>query len=314
MTKHVLFFSLCLLAVTSHAQTTLFTDDMEGYTTGQGIAEQTDDWDTWDGTPAFDAMISEDFSSSGSKSVKIQGTTTDIVLPLGPVNSGKYDVRWKMYIPAGSPGAYFNGLHQWANNSGIYQWAVDVFFTSAGIVNVTAGGVASVNVATVPVGQWFDAQITADMDADVGKIYLGGEMVIEWQWSLDNTTGAQGLNQFAAVNFYGANAGNGQGLYYVDDVEVIESTGVGVAEQAQAATPVWYPNPADEVVFLDLPTWSEGGRVMLLDLTGRVVYGAQVTRESMRLRVDAGALTSGIYLVKVVNGGKAFTGKLTVRR
>ncbi|MFN9800668.1 MAG: T9SS type A sorting domain-containing protein, partial [Bacteroidota bacterium] len=74
------------------------------------------------------------------------------------------------------------------------------------------------------------------------------------------------------------------------------------------------PNPADEVVFLDLPTWSEGGRVMLLDLTGRVVYGAQVTRESMRLRVDAGALTSGIYLVKVVNGGKAFTGKLTVRR
>jgi hypothetical protein len=314
MKRPVLLFSAFVFSLGLSAQTVLFSDDIESYTTGTGIAAQSDDWDTWDGSAAYDAPVSEDFANSGTKSIKIEGTNADLVLPLGPVNSGKYDVRWKMYIPAGSSGAYFNALHQWANNNMNYQWAVDVFFTGTGSVNITAGGTPSTGVATVPVGQWFDVQVTADMDADVGKVYLSGQVVSTWQWSLNNANGAAGLNQLAAIDFYGTNAANGQGLYYVDDVAVIESTGVGVVEAVTQSTPKWYPNPAIEILHVELPSWAVGGTLNVLDLTGRVVLSSAITRENLSQRMDVSTLTTGIYLVKVIHGNEVFTGKVTVRR
>jgi len=314
MKKPILLASTLLAALAMQSQTVIFSDDFETYTAGTGISAQSANWDTWDGSNGPDAMVSADFANSGVNSVKVQNTTTDCVLPIGPFNSGKYDVRWKMFIPTGSAGAYFNALHNWANNNTNYQWAVDVFFTNTGVVNVTSGAAAATNVATVPIGQWFDCQVTADMDADVGKVYLQGVVVAEWQWSLNNANGAAGLNQLAAVNFYGTNASNTNGLYYIDDVAVIESTGVSVSEREEISAPVWYPNPASEMLNLSLPSWSEGGTVRILDLTGRVLMELPVTAETLEQRVDLAPLTTGIYLVKVINGHNAFTGKVTVRK
>jgi len=76
---------------------------------------------------------------------------------------------------------------------------------------------------TVGTDVWFDVQITADLDGDLGRIYLNGVAANEWQWSLNNANGNAGSNALAAVDFYGTNTAGGAGNYYIDDVQVVES-------------------------------------------------------------------------------------------
>jgi hypothetical protein len=314
MIKPLLSLFVVASLLPASAQVTLFSDDMESYSPGIGVAAQSSVWNTWTGSPSEDAIVSTLFANSGFNSVRIQGTTVDLVLPVGPYNSGKYDMKWKMYLPSNSTGGYFNALHQWSTSSSTYVWAIDVFFTTQGMVNVVSGAVETNGVAIFPVGQWFDVQVTADMGADQGKLYIQNELAHQWQWSLSNADGSPGFNTLAAIDFYGTNQNLGNGLYFIDDVQIIQSTGVNVSEEPVRAELNWYPNPADDVVTVELPLWSIGGQVMLMDLMGRVLSNEFVSGENMIRRMDVSDLTTGIYLIKVVQGAQVYTGKVTVRR
>lgn len=313
--KHLLLaLTASLLGCSAFTQVNLFFDDFESYSPGLGVAAQSPNWNTWTGSPAEDATVSTLFASSGFNSARIQGTQVDLVLPVGPYSSGKYDVRWKMYLPSNSTGGYFNAMHQWSSSSTNYVWAADVFFTPQGFVNVVAGAVSTNGVATFPMGQWFDVQITADMGADQGKLYIQNQLAHTWQWSLENGNGLPGYNTLAAIDFFGTNPSMGNGLYYIDDVRVVQSTGVNLEEESERASLNWYPNPASDMVTVELPLWSIGGQVMLLDLTGRVLSNSFISGENLIRRMDVSDLTTGIYLIKVVQGASVYTGKVTVRR
>ncbi|MEY3397921.1 MAG: Secretion system C-terminal sorting domain [Bacteroidota bacterium] len=309
MRKHLLVAGAFFAGLSLSAQTLLFSDDFESYTAGVGVAEQGDGWDTWDGSAGVDGEVSTDFAYSGSNSAKIAGTGVDLVLPIGPyANSGKYDVKWKMLVQ--SQGAYFNLMHQWSSSSTTYQWAVDVFVDGTGTVTWTAGGVEGGD-AQITIGEWFDIQVTADQDADLGLIYINGEMIHSWQWSLNNANGAAGLNQIAAVDFYGTNTAGGAGLYYVDDVELWESTGVSVASD-EPTGPMFFPNPADENVFVNATESWVGGQVNILDITGKTVASSKILTAGV-VTLPTANLSEGIYFVKVIAGSEELTRKLVVR-
>jgi Secretion system C-terminal sorting domain len=303
----LLFSGLC---AGMSAQTLLFSDNFDSYTAGQGVAAQSSDWDTWDGSTGVDGMVSADYANSGANSAVIDGTGTDLVLPIGPYVSGKYDVKWNMYLPTGTSGAYFNAMHVWSSSSTTYEWGLDVFFDDAGEVTWTTGAEAG-GAANVNIGEWFEVQVTVDLDNDEGVIYIGGTIVHTFQWSLDNADGTAGTNQLSAIDYFGTDAGGGEGLYYIDDVEVWESTGVGVA-QPVAASFGMYPNPADEVVTLQQLTGFEGGVARIYDLTGKLMMqvnlGASVNRE-----INVAQLSRGVYMVKVSNDVNEFTKKLVIR-
>ncbi len=291
------------------AQTILFEDNFDSYTPGSGVVAQNVSWAYWSaGTPS-DAVVSSDFSSSGSNSVNVVGTSNDLVLPIGPFTSGKYDIKFKMYLPAGA-GGYFNTLHTWSGNSTAYQWACDVFFDGNGVATWTTGG-AQGGAVTVGTDTWFDVQVTADMDSDIGRIYLNGVVATEWQWSLNNANGNAGANTLAALNFYGTNASNTNGNYYIDDVQVIESTGVSVkpVTPEKISKVSIYPNPTHSNFNIEIPESFVGGEISIIDLTGKIVIKDRLTQSAVK-HFDASNLNDGIYLIRMSNGAIQFTERL----
>ncbi|MEY3834955.1 MAG: hypothetical protein RI989_383 [Bacteroidota bacterium] len=295
--------------LTASAQTVLFEDNFDSYTVGSGVVAQNTNWAYWStGTPS-DANVSSDFAYSGANSANVSGTATDLVLPIGPYSSGKYDIKFKMYLPAGS-GGYFNALHTWSGTSTAYQWAADVFFDGAGVATWTTGGTPG-GAVTVGTDVWFDVQITADLDADLGRIYLNGAVANEWQWSLNNANGNAGNNTLAAIDFYGTNTAGGAGNYYIDDVQVIESTGVAVKPLAseKISKVSIYPNPTTSNFSIEIPESFVGGELSIIDLTGKIVIKDRVTQSATK-RIDVSNLSDGIYLIRMNNGAVQYTDRL----
>ena len=295
--------------LTASAQTILFEDNFDSYIVGSGVVAQNTNWAYWSaGTPS-DANVSSDFSSSGANSANINGTAADLVLPIGPFTTGKYDIKFKMYLPAGA-GGYFNALHTWSGSSTAYQWACDVFFDGTGVATWTTGG-AQGGAVTVGTDTWFDVQVTADLDNDLGRLYFNGVVANEWQWSLNNANGAAGTNAIAAFDFYGTNTGGTAGNYYVDDVQVIESTGVAIKPlSADKISKVSiYPNPTNSNFSIEIPESFVGGEISIIDLTGKVVMRDRITQSAVK-RFDVSNLNDGIYLIRMNNGAAQFTDRL----
>jgi hypothetical protein len=72
------------------------------------------------------------------------------------------------------------------------------------------------------------------------------------------------------------------------DVENIEVKGVKL-----------YPNPVDEVLFVELPEEMplKSGRIEVLSITGSVLISGPLKRSS---QLNVGALASGMYILRVV--------------
>jgi hypothetical protein len=317
MKKHLLSIIAFVAVLTASSQTVLFQDNFDSYTAGTGVVAQNPSWSYWSAATNSDALVSNTVASSGANSVNINGQTTDLVLPIGPFTfnpvtlSGKYDVKFKMLIPTGSTGAYFNALHIWSNSSATYEWAGDVFFDGTGLATWTTGFVDG--GASTPMGldTWFDVQITADLDNDLGRLYFNGVVANEWQWSLNNANGNAGTNAISGVDFYGTDAANGQGNYYIDDIQVIESTYVAVKPlvSEKISEVSVYPNPANSNFNIEIPDSYVGGEFSIIDLTGKVVLTDRITQSAIK-QVDISNLNDGIYLIRLNNGAEHFTDRL----
>lgn len=315
--KKTLLLVPCLMAsFFAHAQL-IFEDNFDSYSAGGGVAAQSGGtWDTWTGNFAGeDAEVSSAYSFSGLNSAYVNGTAVDLVLPMSPiVTSGKIDVSFKMLIPTGSSGAYFNALHVWASNSTDYEWAMETYFDAFGNVNYTAGGNDGSFDTAMPINEWFDVKITADIDADLGFIYLNGVQVVSWQWSIDSGSGTAGVNQFAAIDFYGTNNAGGMGEYYLDDVRVENTTGVGITTaEAPSSEPILFPNPADARVNLSfLPEWN-GAELKVIDLTGRTVHHSRLNNNELTTAFSTEQWSNGMYLVQWIKNNVTGSTPLVVQ-
>jgi hypothetical protein len=149
------------------------------------------------------------------------------------------------------------------------------------------------------------------MDNDLGRLYLNGIVANEWQWSLNNANGAAGTNAIAAFDFYGTNTAGSAGNYYIDDVQVIESTGVAVkplASETISKVSI-YPNPTNSNFSIEIPENFVGGEISIIDLTGKVVMKDRIAQSALK-RFDVSNLNDGIYLIRMNNGSAQFTDRL----
>ncbi|MCB9361666.1 MAG: T9SS type A sorting domain-containing protein [Flavobacteriales bacterium] len=218
MKKTLLSLSfLALFGISTNAQTVLFTDSFETYTTAGYIAQQaTPAWTTWSNAPgtAEDGVVSEDFANSGIKSGLISGTN-DMILPLGNKTSGKFSVSFYYYIPSGF-GGYFNLQHFQAPGN---QWASEVYFGNGGAGNIVANNVTT--NFTHPNDQWIFIENHVDIDNDTAALFIDGTHIVTWPFATQASGGA-GAAQLGGVNFY-AGAITGQTpKYYMDDVTFTE--------------------------------------------------------------------------------------------
>ena len=179
---------------------TVICDDFEFYADGSIIGPQSSFWTTWSGTEgtAEDALTSSDYAASGSNSMLIaEGSAQDVILDLGNINTGYYELKWMMYIPTGANGYYNLQGSQTAGE----------FFEVENVLG--GGGAGEINggaTYTYPHDTWFEVKHLINLDGDEMEISVDGN-VVEAAWAYANNLGG--------VDFYSIDATN---RYYVDNL------------------------------------------------------------------------------------------------
>ncbi len=190
-----------------------YFDAFESYVADDYLALQAGCWTTWSGAPGTseDAFVVTTEAYSGVQSVKVDGSSTDLIFPLGDKTDGKYVVSMDILIASGC-GGYYNLMHSFGATN---EWAIEVYFASDGTGYIHAGGD---NAATFvyPNGDWFNARIYVDLDLDWATYLVNDEFVHAWQWSL-TSQGNPGLNQLGVVDIFAAAPTGDDVLFYIDN-------------------------------------------------------------------------------------------------
>jgi hypothetical protein len=297
MKKIYTLISALAMASAGIAQVTLFQDNFDGYAYGSGpVANDPVHWSNWSTAPS-DGFIDTTYAYSGANSCRIQGQAVDLVLPIGPFTGGRYALDFQMLIPSGSSGAYFNALHDWSATQTAYEWGLDVFFDGAGTVTYTVGGTNENPGYSVPVGDWFTVKMVFYLDVDSVALIMQGDTLFKKQWSLNNADGTPGLNQIAGVDFFGTNAAQGNGLYYIDDVLLSDVSNVSVSELFSAIISV-YPNPVAQTLYIQ-NTSGETQTVSIYNVQGSLLEQLTLTNPITSLNVDS--WSNGLYVMVMGN-------------
>ena len=199
---------------------------MDTYEEG-ALGPNADWWSTWSGAEggAEDGLVSSDFAASAPNSALIpEGGVTDVILKLGDLSSGKYNLYWNMYVPSGSH-AYYN--IQETEVPGV-AWNAELYFGLAtpGEGEIT---VPAELTFTYPPDAWFLIEHIIDMDANTIEIKLNGTVILSEIYE----------GNMGGVDFYSVDALN---RYYIDDVALMPMEPVDLNTYYQDADSDTYGN------------------------------------------------------------------------
>ena len=282
-----------------------YFDDFESFTAGGYLAEQGECWTTWSGAPGTgeDAFVVDEQAYSGDNSVKVEGSSTDLIFPLGNKIEGQYEVSMYMYVESGY-GGYYNLMHEFGDNN---EWAIEIYFASDGSGYIHAGG-ANAATFTYPVGTWFKSVMLINLNSDYAEYWVNDVFVHGWQWSLQSG-GDPGLNQLGVVDIFAAAPTGDSPMFFFDDFEYKEATGVGINNHITPADITMFPNPAyDQVEITSVETIKE---VNIFNNMGQMVL-SQVSDNS-RVVINISNYPTGIYTVQIKTENGINTQKLLIK-
>lgn len=186
----------------------IICDDFDAYDPALKLGPQSNHWTTRSGIEDTDedGIVTTEQASTALNALKIAGTAPsggpeNVVLELGNRSSGRYELDWRLYVPAGKKG-YFNLLDTLPGSPA----NLHVYFDAAGMGRVrdTPAG-ADVAEFSYPYDQWFDIQHIIDLDHRLLTLYINGAFIFKRSYS----------GRIGGANFYG---NDNQHLYYLDDV------------------------------------------------------------------------------------------------
>ena len=237
MKKLLLSFISAFLIFTLSAQV---SDNFSDYTVGGKIAQQAqamgrDYWTTWTNSPgsAEDGVIAE--QPAGNKALFLN-YNNDQVMKLGKKTSGTWDLAFKIFVPTGKNG-YFNVQ---ANFTGGQDgdWACEIYFacTSQAVAPPGTGSIRIGNTTaasfTFQHDVWVDVKINMNLDDDDATLYVGGNLVHNWIYSIGASGTVPGScpRIIDAFNIYPA-VNTATSSFYIDDI-VFEQAGSTVIFEA----------------------------------------------------------------------------------
>jgi len=196
--------------VFAQAATVIFETSFDDLPNGSYVAQSYPEfWETWSNAPGTneDALITTEQSATPPHSAKCT-YGTDLVFKAGDKTSGIYTIDFDMYIPGTVP-AYFNLLHIFdrGNDGQDSEWTIGVYFNipAGNPYGLPAGTYITqndINTTFTPLSNtWFHVAFLVDLDSDVATISIGGNLLLTWQFSL-NENGGVGTRQLAALDFY----------------------------------------------------------------------------------------------------------------
>lgn len=193
----------------------IICDNFETYTAG-ALSPQATFWAPWSGAEnsVLSAVVTTEKASQGTKSMRTKYATsgtlqgTDQLLLLGNKSTGRYELKWKMYIPSGKAGYYNIQNSETAGQ----QWNLDVFLDSNAVarvvVNPTVANQPANATFTFPRDQWFTLTHYFDLDNNIAKMFIDGNIIYGWAYT----------GNIGSIDYYSLNTWD---QYYVDEVEYV---------------------------------------------------------------------------------------------
>ena len=210
-------------------QAQIFEDNFDSYSSGQQLAQQAGlPWTTWSANPGSseDPFVSDEQSETAPNSVKIVAGNDNVLL-LGDSVSGRYKISFEIYVPNGKLG-YYNILQVF--DGGDSQWGTQVFFDLGGQGHIDAGA-ESAATFDFDYDTWITVENYVDLDNDWAEVFINGEYLIGWQWTLGTFGTTVGPLQLGAVNFFAWDGtSDGTPEFYFDNL-VFEESILGDAPQ-----------------------------------------------------------------------------------
>lgn len=217
MKKDCLIFLGIILSSLSFAQNTLYFDDFEAYSAGQGVASQSDDWETWtspSGGNSEDALISTEQAYSNAQSLLIDNNK-DMLYQFYGIFSGNIGIEFWFYIPD-DKGGYFNVQHLSTIN-----WAFSMYFQDNNAV-VFQNGVDSTQLTTYTPDAWNKMFLEVDISSDVLTVEINDSVAGSFPFHYSQSNYHSGV--LDCINFYGAtdmtHIENSE--MYIDDFKIVE--------------------------------------------------------------------------------------------
>ena len=321
--KRALFLVLCTIPLGVLAQVTIFTEDFDNYNDQDYAGVVSQFMSTWSGNTGpgtDDIFVTSLESNSPSNSIVVTGgqsggTQDGIIRFPADYTSGRFEFSMKYKVAAGK-GAYFN-LQSSGANPGT-AWMAEVLFAADGTGSTRNAGF--VDTFTYTNGAWIDVMIDCDIDNDMAYLWIDGDMVgTGFTWSTESNGFGNGDNDsFGGVNLF---ALSGDTLadceYYVDDLLLIETTGMDAGLNEEVLTPSVQlaPNPSNgsfSVLCSNLPA-----KKSMLTLTD--VFGKRLYTEHMNITDEISlpfnmSLKNGIYFVTIDSGNFRSVRKLIIKR
>ncbi len=198
-----------------------FSYDFTGCTAGAKVAQTLGmPWTTWSDAPggAEDGV----FGEIGGSMAAYFTFGNDQVVVLGEKQTGVYDIEFDVYVEEGYIG-YFNIMHHYPCNN---DQAIQVYLQATndgqnttvapGHGTVHAGSNGTCDLACYS-NDWMHFKVHVDCDNDLAQFYFDGQLMCEWQWSLDSFGETTLDRVLGGIDFYPPeNASNSR--FYVDNV------------------------------------------------------------------------------------------------
>jgi len=303
--KHIYLSAIyCLFTTAFQAQTVVFEDNFDTYTTGQGVAAQSPVWESFSGANggSDDAIASTEHFHSGPNAMKVVNYK-DIVYPFHDISTGAYIIEFNIFL---HDEGYFNLQHEREQN-----WALDIYLTSGHqILYLDEDGAANSEViGTYSNDEWMHFQFVVDLDIDTVLTYKDGVLLHSDTFS--NSQDGAPSNHLDIVNFYGLAGFNGveNSHYFVDDFKVTEITGLTAVQEAGQQNGITiFPNPAKNVLALNADEELKG--ISVKDLSGQLILEQQLSGQHAQLSLTE--LPAGVYLVEVISAKGSNIGRLVI--
>lgn len=319
--KRILLSMVLVAPLFAVGQVTIFDENFDSYADQDYAGVVSPVMSTWSGNTGAgtdDCQVTSAEASSAFNSIMITGPNgggamDPMVSFPSNYTSGRYEFSMK-YKVASTMGGYFNIQSNGAVPG--TAWLAEIYLAADGTGNMTAGGQAFTFNYTN--GAWIDVLIEMDIDSDLGRIWIDGfEVGSGFTISLESGGAGTGANlSFGGINLYSASGDPTAGCeYYVDDLLLVETTGVGINETELIPSMVVLPNPSKgnfDLNYTDMAM--ENATVTLVDVLGKTIYSKKmnvVGNASLAFDLN---LRNGVYFVSVSNAHSKLTKKIIVKK
>lgn len=315
--KKLLLSCIAVLPAFLFGQTTILSDNFDSYTAGGFLALQGPTlWDTWSGAggTAEDGLISSAQAVSMANSLQVKNGGADVyeddIILLFPstYTTGAYEFKCKIYVPQGK-GGYFNLGGNWVTGGAGYQYGGDFYFNADGSGFVDAPGTLTF---THNISAWNTVRVLVNLTSGTKELFINGTSIGTEPWGA-----AAG---FGVVDIFAVGYADGTGApqvgseFFVDDVELIQLSVVGLEENILDAEVSIYPSPNNGQFKLDFKNaQSDNYSVKIIDVSGLEVENSTINvNESASMQFNLN-VAAGFYFLTITNGTTSLTQKIVIK-